>query len=63
MNSNLRTAFKQQPIMTYRPNKNLGDLIGSKKILDNKVVHKNNSKKQLYCRQCPTRRDVLKIKL
>ena len=47
INSNLRTAFKQEPIIAYRRNKNLGDLIGSNKILDNKVVHKNKRKKQL----------------
>ena len=47
INSNVRTAFKQEPIIAYRRNKNLGDLIGSNKILDNKVVHKNKRKKQL----------------
>ena len=53
----LRTAFEQEPLIAYRRNKNLGGLIGSKKILDGTVVHKNNSKKQLYCRPCLTRRD------
>ena len=57
INSNLRTAFEQKPFIAYRRNKNLGDLIGSKKILDGSVVPKNNSKKQLYCRPCLTRRD------
>ena len=57
INSNLRTAFEQEPLKAYRRNKNLGDFIGSKKILDGKVVCKNNSKKQLYCRPCITRRD------
>ena len=47
INSNLRTAFEQEPIIAYGRNKNLGDLIGGKKILDNKVVSKNNCKKQL----------------
>ena len=45
INSKLTTAFEQEPITTYRQNKNLGNLIGSKKILDGKVVRKNNSKK------------------
>ena len=45
INSKLITAFEQEPITTYRQNKNLGNLIGSKKILDGKVVRKNNSKK------------------
>ena len=49
INSNLRTTFEQEPLIAYRRNKNLGDLIGSKKILDGTVVLKNNSKKQLYC--------------
>ena len=50
INSNLRIAFEQEPIIEYRRNKNLGDLIGSKKILDSdgQLVSKNNSKKQLY---------------
>ena len=67
INSNLRTAFEQEPLIAYRRNKNLVDLIGSKKILDGKVVRENNRKKQLYCRPCLTRRDniccrqVLKI--
>ena len=59
INSNLRTAFKQEPIIAYRRNKNLGDLIESKKLLDGKVVHKNNSKKQLCCRPCLNRRDSI----
>ena len=29
INSNLRTAFEQEPLIAYRQNKNLGDLIGS----------------------------------
>ena len=29
INSNLRTAFEQEPLIAYRRNKNLGDLIGS----------------------------------
>ena len=57
MNSNLKTAFDQEPITTYRRNKHLKDLIGSKRILDGKAVRKNNNKKQLYCRPCITRRD------
>ena len=57
IHSNLRTAFEQEPLIAYRRNKNLGDLIGSKKMLDGKVVRKNISKKQLYCRPCLTRRD------
>ena len=58
INSNLRTVFEQEPLITYRQNKNFGDLIGSKKILDDKVVHKNNSRKQFYCRPCLTRTDI-----
>ena len=57
INSNLRTAFEQEPLIAYRRNKNFGDLIGSKKMLDGRVVRENNSKKQLYCRPCLTRRD------
>ena len=32
INSNLRTAFEQELITAYSQSKNLGDLIGSKKI-------------------------------
>ena len=57
INSNLRTAFEQEPLIAYRRNKNLGDLIGSKKILNGKVVRENNSNMRLYYRPCLTRRD------
>ena len=49
--------FEQEPIIPYRRNKNLVDLIASKKILDGKAVLKNNSKQQLCFRPCLTRRD------
>ena len=45
------------PVIAYRRNKNLGDLIGCKEILDGKIVRKNNRNKQLYYRPCLTRRD------
>ena len=57
INSNLRTVIEQEPLIAYRRNKSLGDLIGSKEILDGKVGRKNNSKKQLCCRPCLIRRD------
>ena len=59
INLNLRTAFEQEPVIAYSQNKNLGDLIRSKKILDGKIVRKNNSKKEPYCRPCLTRRDTI----
>ena len=34
INSNLRTALDQEPIITYRRSKHLKDLTGSKRILD-----------------------------
>ena len=49
--------FEQESIIACRRNKNLGGLIGNKKTLDGKVVHKDNSKKQLYYRPYFTRRD------
>ena len=58
INPNLGTAFDLKPMLAYKnKNKNFGDLTGSKNILDGKVVHRNNSKKQLYCRPCLNRRD------
>ena len=56
INSNIRAEFEQEPIIAYRQNKNPGDLIGIKKIADEKVVRKNNNKKQLYGRRCLMRR-------
>ena len=57
INPNLKTTLEQECTIAYRPNRNLCDLIGSKKILGGKVVCKNNKKKQLYCRPCLPRRD------
>ena len=45
-------VFEQEPIAAYSWNQNLGDLIGSKEILDGKVERIYNNKKQLYCRPC-----------
>ena len=50
-------AFEQEPIIAYRCNQNLGVLIGSKDILDDKVESICSNKKQLYCRPLLTRRD------
>ena len=58
LNRDLKGKFlDKEPLIAYRRDKNLGDLIGSKKILNGKVVRKNNSKKQLYCTPCLTRKD------
>ena len=57
INPNLKTTLEQEYTIAYRPNRNLSDLIGSKKILGGTVVCKNNKKKQLYCRPCLPRRD------
>ena len=56
INSNLRTVFEQDLLTAYRGDKNLGDLTGSKKVLDGIVVRKNMSKKQLCCRPYLTRK-------
>ena len=52
MHWNLRIEFEKESIIAYRQNKNLGDLIGSKKVSDGNALCKNNSKKRLYCRPC-----------
>ena len=44
INLNLRTAFEEECNIAYQINKNLGDLIESKKILNGKVVRKNNNR-------------------
>ena len=51
-----RILFLERNI-AYQVNKNLVDLIESKKILNGKVVFKNTNKKQHYCRPCFTRGD------
>ena len=51
-----RILFLERNI-AYQVNKNLVDLIESKKILNGKVVLKNNNKKQHYCRPRFTRGD------
>ena len=53
------SAFEQEPIIAYRRNQNLGNLIGSKEILDGKLERIYNNKKQLYCRPCLIRRDII----
>ena len=61
LNSNIGSVFEQEPTIACKQNKNLDDLTGSKKMLDNKVVHKNNGNKQLYCRLCFTRRKTFAV--
>ena len=61
INPNIRNAFLDKPVVAYKRNKNLRDLIGSNKLFNNKVIRSNNMKRkqQLYCSPCKTRRDNL----
>ena len=47
-------------MITYKGNRNLKEIIGSNKILNNKVIRKNKAeKKYLFCSPCYTRRNNL----
>ena len=56
INPQLKEIFDQQPIMAFRRNKNLGDIIGQKTINNGKVIRKNNIKNRKgWCSPCNTR--------
>ena len=47
-------------MITYKGNRNLKEIIGSNKILNNKVIRKKKAeKKHLFCSPCYTRRNNL----
>ena len=60
INPKLKNAFQGKPIITYKRNRNLKEIIGSNKILNNKVIRKKKAeKKHLFCSSCYARRDNL----
>ena len=60
INPMLKTAFQGKPIKAYNRNRNLKEIIGSNKILNNNVIRKKKAeKKHLFCIPCYTRRDNL----
>ena len=60
INPKLKNAFQGKPIIAYKRNRNLKEIIGSNKILNNKVIRKKKAeKKHLFCSPYYTRRDNL----
>ena len=56
----LRETFKEPPIIAYRRNKNLRDMIGGNTIINNKKVIKQSTKRQIgKCEPCFSRENNL----
>ena len=56
----MQDIFQEKPIMAYRRNQNLGDILGQKTLQNNKVVRKGDiSKQKGGCSPCLTRSDNL----
>ena len=51
----MKKTFTTKPIMAYRRNQNLGDILGQKTIVNNKVVRKNTSHQIGSCTPCLSR--------
>ena len=59
VNLKLKNTFQEKPIIAYKRNKDLKEII-SNRILNNKVIRKKKAeKKHLFCSPCYTRRDNL----
>ena len=52
VNSELKEVFKDPPMICFRRNKNLNDILGSKTIINNKVLRKSNIKQTGFCKPC-----------
>jgi hypothetical protein len=59
INQKMKETFSQKPIMAYRKNQNLGDILGQKTLLNNKVIRKDTSNQTGSCRPCLSRNDNL----
>ena len=56
INPQLKEIFTQQPIMAFRRNKNLGDMLGQKTIKNGKVIRKSNiNNRKGWCSPCNSR--------
>ena len=56
----LRNTFQEKPIIAYKRNRNLKEITGINKVLNNKVIQKKRAEKQhLFCSPCYTRSDKL----
>ena len=60
INPNMQNTFKEKPIMAYRRNKNLGDILGQKNLKNGKVIRKQDiTGRKGGCSPCHTRNDNL----
>ena len=63
VNNRLKHVFKEQPIIAYRRNKNLRDMIGGTTIKSNRAVGKQRTiLKRGYCKPCFSRTNSLYCK-
>ena len=59
INEKMQEIFQEKPMMAYRRNRNLGDILGQKTIYNGKVIRKDISKEKGNCGPCLTRNDNL----
>ena len=60
MDSKLKNKFQEKPIIAYKRNSNLKEIIGNNKILNNKVIRKKKAEqKHFFWSPCYTRSDNL----
>lgn len=58
INQKMKETFKRKPIMAYRRNRNLGDILGQKTIKNNKVIRRNRSHTIGGCSPCSSTRET-----
>ena len=49
INPKLKNIFQERPVIGYRKNRNLKEIIGSNKILNYKVIRKKKAEKKHLC--------------
>ena len=60
INPKPKNTFQEKPMIAYKRNRNLKEIVGSNKILNNKVIQKKKAeKKHFFCSPCYTRRNNL----
>ena len=48
MDSKLKNKFQEKPIIPYKRNSNLKEIIGNNKILNNKVIRKKKAEQKHF---------------
>jgi hypothetical protein len=57
INQKMKKTFQNKPIMAYRRNRNLGDILGQKTLVNNKVVRKGQPHQTGGCTPCLSKGD------